>query len=534
MKRSRHLLFAALFVTISASFSAAAASNIYIAQNAAGGNTGGDCADAHATGWFNTSGNWGPSAAQIGPGTTVHLCGTFNAPAGASGYLAFQGSGNSVSPITLLFEGGAVLTAPYWGGNGAIFANGLNYIVIDGGTNGTVQATANGTVLANQANTYAVYLQSVSNSEVKNLTISNIYVHTANPSDEGGQNSVGLQWSYGSNVTIDHNTCHDVRSCIIYSYQGSSTSSNIDISSNTVYNVNWGIIVGDGNSGAVLNAPVTVHDNVVHDFARWDDNANYNHHDGVYCFSTHPTSSLNACSVYNNYIYGDPGTHTNTFIFFSENDSGMACSGLRAFNNLLVNGAGSTGRVPANGFIQDWCTNTSIYNNTMVGFSASDNTGGNQCVSLNIGTGLTIKGNICSTVYLGLYLNNGGSVQLAAMDYNDIHNVSYTASDNLGNYYATLANWQSCTSHGCPASHDTNSKSGDPVLNGSYHLTNNTSTAWQTETNLTGLSISALDSDKAGVARPGSGPIWDMGAYFDSGTGNAAPNPPTALTAGVQ
>ena len=30
-----------------------------IAQNAAGGNTGADCADAHAVSWFNTSSNWG-------------------------------------------------------------------------------------------------------------------------------------------------------------------------------------------------------------------------------------------------------------------------------------------------------------------------------------------------------------------------------------------------------------------------------------------------------------------------------------------
>ena len=88
----------------------------------------------------------------------------------------------------------------------------------------------------------------------------------------------------------------------------------------------------------------------------------------------------------------------------------MACSGMQAFNNLLVNGAGSTGRVPANGFIQDWCTGTVIYNNTMVGFSASDNTGGNSCMALNVGTGLTAENNVCSNVHLGLYLNNGGTV----------------------------------------------------------------------------------------------------------------------------
>jgi hypothetical protein len=530
-----------MFVILATGFSAAAtAPNIYIAQNAAGGNTGADCADAHAVSWFNSSANWGSNAAQIGPGTTVHLCGTFNAPAGANGYLSFQGGGNSGSPVTLLFESGAVLTAPYWGGDGAIFADGVSYITVDGGANGVVQATANGTALANQAGTYAVYMQGVSNSEVKDLTISNIYVHTADQSDEGGQNSVGLQWSYGSNVTIDNNTCHDVRSCIIYSYQGSSTSSNINIFSNTVYNVNWGIIVGDGNGGAILNAPVAIHDNTIHDFALWDDNANYNHHDGVYCFSTHPTSSLNACSVYNNYIYGDPGTHTNTYIFFSENDSGMACSGMQAFNNLLVNSAGSTGRVPANGFVQDWCTNTIVYNNTMVGFSASDTTGGNMCIALNVGTGLTTKNNICSTVNLGIYLNNGGSVQLKASDYNNPYVPSYVGSNNVGNYFGTLLNWQTCITDGCPLVHDMNSTNGNPSLTSSYHLSSSASAAWQKGANLSSIcngqanpGLGALCLDKAGVQRPSTG-NWDIGAYEDSAAGGTAPSPPSGLAAVVQ
>src|ERR1700722_3909463 len=142
LKAPRKLIYAAIFVILTAGFSAA--SDIYVAQNAAGGNTGTDCADAHAASWFNSSSNWGSSFGQIGPGTTVHLCGTFNAPAGSSGYLTFPGSGNSSNPITLLFESGAVLTAPYWGGNGAIQASGVSNVTVDGGSNGVIEATANG------------------------------------------------------------------------------------------------------------------------------------------------------------------------------------------------------------------------------------------------------------------------------------------------------------------------------------------------------------------------------------------------------
>ena len=58
------------------------AKDFYIAQNAAGSNNGTSCANAFAYRFFNNAANWGSGATQIGPGTTVHLCGTFNGAAG--------------------------------------------------------------------------------------------------------------------------------------------------------------------------------------------------------------------------------------------------------------------------------------------------------------------------------------------------------------------------------------------------------------------------------------------------------------------
>ncbi len=201
MNGPRKLLLAVMFVILAATFSAA--SDIYIAQNATGGNTGADCADAHAASWFNSSSNWGSGSGKIGPGTTVHLCGTFTAPAGSSGYLTFQGSGLSGNPITLLFESGAVLTAPYWSGP-AVLIGAHNYVTVDGGTNGIIQATANGTDLANQQDGgTGVDCGSVnmcSNVRVQNLTIADLYVHACPKStsytactDAGGGNTLGIR-----------------------------------------------------------------------------------------------------------------------------------------------------------------------------------------------------------------------------------------------------------------------------------------------------------------------------------------------------
>ena len=99
------------------------ASNIYVAQSSAGGNTGSDCADAYAVTYFNTSGNWGMGN-PITAGTTVHLCGTFTGIAGATMLTAY-GSGSNGNPIIIKFEVGTVLTSPAWNNtNGAIFLNG--------------------------------------------------------------------------------------------------------------------------------------------------------------------------------------------------------------------------------------------------------------------------------------------------------------------------------------------------------------------------------------------------------------------------
>src|SRR5579872_2267748 len=123
---ARKLLLAVMFVFCAVGFSAAG--DIYIAQNATGANTGADCADAHAASWFNSSSNWGSGSGKIGPGTTVHLCGTFTSQ------MVGHGSGSSSSPITIHFESGAKISVPYCPTNGCMNLNGLSWITVDGGT----------------------------------------------------------------------------------------------------------------------------------------------------------------------------------------------------------------------------------------------------------------------------------------------------------------------------------------------------------------------------------------------------------------
>jgi len=87
----------------------AGAKDFYIAANQAGTGSGTGCSTAKSYTWFNNTASWGTGSAQIGPGTTVHLCGTFTGTAGQQ-LLSVHGNGTSTSPITIKFETNAVLT----------------------------------------------------------------------------------------------------------------------------------------------------------------------------------------------------------------------------------------------------------------------------------------------------------------------------------------------------------------------------------------------------------------------------------------
>lgn len=508
------LLMVAFFFLLGVS--SARANDIYIAQSASGAANGADCADAFPYTFFNDGSHW-PS--PIGPGTTVHLCGTINAAGGTSGLLTFQGGGTAGNLITLKFENGAVLQAPYWGQQGAISASGLKYILVDGGANGSITATANGTNLANQQGSGSgVYFANVSNSEIKNMTISNIYVHATSPNDLVGGGTYGINWLSGSNVTIDANTINDAYAGIRYTFSASATNANVSIFNNTVFNCNWDINVGTGGANAVLNG-VLIYGNTIHDWINWDEiGGAIFHHDGIFVFTTGIGASVTGLQVYNNLGYGNMTVMT-AHIYLSQTPGSI--TGSYVFNNVMYN---TSSGYPTNGFILDWATNTSILNNTFVGTAAS-NTGGSGYVLW--GQNPTVKNNIFALNYVSLLTNTGAIV--AASDFNDFFNVKDVGRYGLP-FYVSLADWRAGTGF------DANSVTTDPLLNAAsippYQLTSVASGAYRKGVNLTSLcgTVPALCTDAAGNARPSIGG-WDMGAYYLGGKTSGSPNPPTKVTA---
>ena len=144
------------------------ANDVYVAQASAGSSNGSSAANAYPVSYFDNGANWSasPLGTQIGPGTTVHLCGLI------SSSLTVQGSGNSSKSITILFEPNASMSAPDWSAAGAPIICNQNFILIDGGTNGLITATNQNST--SQIGSNGISCNSVTNVEVRNLQITNL------------------------------------------------------------------------------------------------------------------------------------------------------------------------------------------------------------------------------------------------------------------------------------------------------------------------------------------------------------------------
>jgi hypothetical protein len=517
--------------------------DVYIAQNTSGSNSGVDCADAHSVLWFN---------ANASGGNTYHLCGTFTGTAGSTMLTPPSGSAGNV--LTILFEPGAVMTAPYWGGRyaGAITLNTVSYVTIDGGTNGLIQNTANGTLLANQQTSQGIAIGASSHIEVKNLTIRNIYANNgSSPSnnDTGGQTTSDIYlWGSQNYILIHNNTLNNARSGIRYDFDG-ATASNIQFYNNSITDHCWHIVMGGGSGGENATG-VAIYGNTMTGWMNWqcpsqsaycnNNSIDLYHTDGVIVFEALGDSNTFAPQIYNNYIYGDLGQGSATGFIFCTYGGGSGASApvtCKVFNNLLVqvkDPARTTNNGPwaivmgGNGSTANIGPNL-VVNNTIIGWAS---TGSNTVAIMDSSSGDTIENNLVENFghAVETYWLPDPTVAVTGWteDYNVGFNVAqagsnqWAANQNNGHMYS-YATWQ-----GAGYGYEAHGSTGDPQLDNNYQISSTSSSAYHKGINLTSLGLTALNRDKAGIARPASG-AWDAGAY-QLGSGSTSIAPPTGLT----
>jgi len=470
--------------------SAANAATVYYAQSSAGGNTGADCADAKAL-----------SAVTWTAGNTYHQCGTITSRVSPGV------SGSAGNVITIIFETNSKISMTSCGSTGCLDLAGLTYITVDGGSNGIIEATGSGSAFCGGAcgDSIGIYGRSgMGHVEIKNLAINNMYVHNS-ASDNNGNDFYGI-WFDGSNNLIHNNVIHDTMGGI----KAETPASSNQVYSNTINNINWGIFFSGSGSSANSMTQNLIHDNEIYDFANWDTTADTYHHDGLFLTggSVNTTTTLN--QLYNNYIHGTSssavtcagagsGSCMTAYIYVNSETTNYI------YNNLLVANPGDTG--PNNGWILMFSDDSDyLFNNTVIGGSVASSPTAASCIVLNTSTNFTVENNIMSNCNVLMWLS--GTVTFTALDYN-----TYQASSlqwrKASSYYTTLANWR--TSSGGDAHGQ--AQTGSLNLNSSTYVPQAGSAVIGAATNLTSLGIAALDSDKAGVARPGGATAWDAGAY---------------------
>jgi hypothetical protein len=578
---------AALSLVLGGGVARAQATNVYLAQTAAGAANGSSCANARAYGYFNTAANWGTGSTQIGPGTTVHLCGTITDSLNGT-LLTAQGNGASGNPVTIHFETGAILQSPAE----TTFINGGNhsYFIIDGGTtcgwinqaevacNGLIQNTLNGYSgmtcpggsCAHQVSTQMINNFN-SNLEVRNLTIGPVYIH-GGTSDTTftapGPKCVDFTTG-GGNINIHNNIMHDAGWCL----NGGGNS--ITVANTEIYNSDHGMGMGQYTDTPNTWTGVTVHDSYIHNNGMWDQSNNAFHHDGIHLFSycgtnvggnnTYcPKTIITGVNIYNVMFGGNWGSNNTANIFFEGN-----IENANLFNNVTVVYAASQLN---NGQYNGYGTNVNFFNNTVLGPGTAY-----QTIKYSIfnGPGIAIENNVwtdggmistsgpfpvggASGCPYTLPSGAGGGTQPCLNLTYSLKTNAYLAPADFGNGFGyTLCVAAVCTGNGFlnfNASGFASFESLAPEKGGVFRDTTQPIGTWLNATtgaelsasptigagtNLSALCIqnggslpNALCSDITGNPRPLTG-AWDIGAYqyAVTTTSTSGPAAPTGLTA---
>jgi hypothetical protein len=491
------------------------AEDIYVAQNAAGLNNGSSCANARSAVWFNTAGNWATGVGKISGGDMAHLCGTITRS------LAVQASGTAGNVIAIIFEPGAKLSQPVCPSSGCLNLNKRSYITVDGGTNGIVESTANGTASAfpNQSASIGVSAFPCSNCEIKNLIVQNIYVHLFNLADVAVNASmVNAIKLAGSNSTIHHNILHDAGWAIYQNY--SNGDSNVEIHHNEIYNSVKGWTVA--GVGAIAASNFKFFNNHIYNYSNWDTTSNAYHFAGVHAFGISGAVG-DAYAIYNNHFEGACGDHMTSHVYMEGNAASKWTSSgtVLIFNNVFLCDS------VVYGLVRVGSGHGELYNNVIIGGSPSIGI----CLVLNNTINAKVKNNALSGCNQLVSINEFTTFSNAA---NDLNYNTYACRGALNcfnwagvsPFEASLVNWKAKC--GC----DGNSTDNDSLVLDSTGRPTAGSPVIGAGTNLTSLGNSNLNKDKMLIARPGSD-AWTVGAYSFVSDPNipGSPAAPANLTA---
>ncbi|MGD1000126.1 MAG: hypothetical protein ABSA67_05435 [Candidatus Brocadiia bacterium] len=462
--------------------------DIYIAESPAGAGDGSSAANAKSVSFFNAPANWGTGVAQIGPGTTVHLCGPI------STQLTAQGNGASDAPLTILFEPDARISMGASDtNNGCLNVSNRSYVIIDGGKNGIIENTDNGTQLKFHVPSVAIKAMACDHCEFKNLHIANLYVHT-DVNDARDLDGDGAILFSGSHIKIHDSVIHDVHWAIKFFY--GNGDADVDVYNNDISRTDHGFTVG-GWGTTVKASGIKFHNNHIHDYANWDTLKNAYHHDGVHAYATPPAAATDL-QIYNNLFDGDTGKSITGHIFIESGTSPWSDNAAtsKIFNNVLIGNS-----VSYTGWLNVGMGTAEVYNNTVISNGTGNGYGINNLVNAHFKNNLAIH---CDTFIAAKKITGVVDFDNNCYFQGGVYNAFVW---NEKTFTSNLNTWRSA----CHSDLHSINPAAEPGVDLRTGVPTSKSAVIGAGENLTGAGIAALDLDKGGFPRPKSGP-WDVGA----------------------
>lgn len=431
----------------------ASAADIFYSQS--GGGSGASCASTKSGAQFNTS------SSDWTPGNTLHICGTWTLAANTNA-LTTQGAGSAGSPITIKFESGALLQSPVFPSlPSAAVHIAHSFITVDGGTNGIIQNTLNGsngtgdcasggagggpcqgsdgTIIGTCLGGPCTFAQdsraivsdsSATNVIAQNVTVRDLFVRVVNPNYRdnfgNGIDSTGIALS-GNHSRVTGNTVSQSNIGIAFLCGNCNGANDLEIDHNTLSACNH--FLGGGTSDApvapMIEDNIRIHDNDFQGNATmWDENAVFTHneyHRNGIQIVVDSGSCTQACQitnlkVYNNYFHGswsviNPGgtngpSQMNAPLFIDDQGTNSV-PGFIFVNNVVAMAPNDGGGVAGSYAVDESQNGTSAGSIIVANNTLYQSAGGGTCWHINNTTTMTFTGNISDGC--GYAYNNQGT-----------------------------------------------------------------------------------------------------------------------------
>jgi hypothetical protein len=363
---------------------------------------------------------------------------------------------------------------------------------VDGGSNGLIQYSDNGTALAYHTGASGIIANpTLGNITVQNITVSNLYVHVPGTADT---KDVGAGIYIHGNITniVVHNCAvYEAQKGIYTTYAPGSASGNWNLYSNTLQNVSWGIAGGDENTGAKLDG-LQIHDNAISGLSKWDTSNNWFHENGTYFWAEQSGSYITNVFIYRNKIGPDLGSHTTAGIFLSS-AAGSGIKNVNIYDNVLFGGGAGNGAIYGQN-----CQDVNVFNNTL---------SGTRHISFARGRDITLNNNLFANLSVPVGFD---TVSNRSCDYSLFFNLNPWSGSWGDSSQFTYSAWRAL---GYDAHSIVAADSPFVTKPNDFHL-RIASPAIGAGVNLSGLAVPDINKDYDGNVRPRS---WSIGAYEGSG-----------------